>query len=43
MQVLFESMGIGTISMNAILKDKNAPIVMIEGLSGGSLEWYVIR
>jgi hypothetical protein len=40
MQVLFETMGIGTMSLATLIKDSNSPIVMIEGLSGASTVWY---
>lgn len=40
MQVLFESMGIGQMSLATLIKDSNSPIVMIEGLSGATAEWY---
>jgi hypothetical protein len=40
MQVLFETMGIGPMSLATLSEDSNSPIVMIEGLSGGTVKWY---
>lgn len=40
MQVMFESMGIASMSMDTLLKDSTSRIVMLEGYSGAIASWY---